>query len=46
MLTGYEIELVEIGGSTVTTENEAGETVVKESNPDAMKALFGDDEED
>jgi len=46
MLTGYEIELVEIGGSTVTTENEHGETVIKESNPDAMKALFGDDDDD
>ncbi len=46
MLTGYEIELVEIGGSTVTTENEAGETIVKESNSDAMKALFGDDDDD
>jgi N utilization substance protein A len=46
MLTGYEIELVEIGGSTVTTENEKGETIIKESNDDAMKALFGDDDDD
>lgn len=46
MLTGYEIELVEIGGKTVTTENEAGESIIKESNSDAMKALFGDDDDD
>jgi len=46
MLTGYEIELVEIGGSTVTTENANGETIIKESNADAMKALFGDDDDD
>lgn len=46
MLTGYEIELVEIGGVTTTT-NEKGESeIVKESNSDAMKALFGDDEDD
>ncbi len=46
MLTGYEIELVELGGVTTTT-NENGESeIVKESNSDAMKALFGDDDDD
>ncbi len=46
MLTGYEIELVEIGGTTTVVQDENGETVAKESNSDAMKALFGDDEDD
>ncbi len=45
MLTGYEIELVEIGG-TPNNNNEEGKEVVKESNADALKALFGDDDDD
>ncbi len=46
MLTGYEIELVETGGSSVSSGNvAAGESAV-ESNPDALKALFGDDDDD
>lgn len=42
MLTGFEIELVEIGGAATTqTDDEAsGRT---EHNADALKALFGDD---
>jgi N utilization substance protein A len=40
MLTGFEIELNEIGG--VTTQNASGETISQPANPDALKALFGD----
>ncbi len=43
MLTGYEIELVEIGGSTPASSSEGSEEKPKESNADALKALFGDD---
>ncbi len=46
MLTGYEIELVEVGGMTTTTNENGKSEIVKESNSDAMKALFGDDDED
>ena len=46
MLTGYEIELVESGGSSSgSITNSEGQTV-QESNPDALKALFGDDDDD
>jgi len=47
MLTGFEIELVEIGGSSSPTKD-GGEIGSQEttSNPDALKALFGDDEEE
>ena len=44
MLTGYEIELVESGGGGAVTNSEG--QVVQESNPDALKALFGDDDDD
>ncbi len=43
MLTGYEIELVELAGSAPMTNDEG--QVVQESNPDALKALFGDDDD-
>ena len=46
MLTGYEIELVELGGSSVSTGDVAAGEPHKESNPDALKALFGDDDDD
>ncbi len=46
MLTGYEIELVELGGTSTTTGDVASGEPIKESNPDAMKALFGDDDDD
>lgn len=46
MLTGYEIELVELGGSSVSTGDVAAGEAYKESNPDALKALFGDDDDD
>ena len=45
MLTGYEIELVELGGSGGATTNSEG-AIIQESNPDALKALFGDDDDD
>jgi len=43
MLTGYEIELVELGGSTPSKDGIGTEESV--SNPDALKALFGDSED-
>lgn len=44
MLTGYEIELVELGGATTTSKKEgAEETTSTEGGADALKALFGDD---
>lgn len=46
MLTGYEIELVEMGGSTASSGDVAAGEPAKESNPDALKALFGDDDDD
>ncbi len=39
MLTGYEIELVELGGSDSASKEKDKES---QSNPDALKALFGD----
>jgi len=47
MLTGYEIELVEMGGTSTSSSGDvaAGEPI-KESNPDALKALFADDDDD
>jgi N utilization substance protein A len=39
MLTGFEIELQELGGTSTTTES--GEST-PQSNPDALKALFGE----
>ena len=44
MLTGFNIELVELGGQSTTTDSgdEIG-TQETTSNPDALKALFGDD---
>ena len=41
MLTGYEIELVELGGTTSVSSGETGSEEPK-SNPDALKALFGE----
>ncbi len=41
MLTGYEIELVELGGTTSVSSGETG-TQEPKSNPDALKALFGE----
>ncbi len=41
MLTGFEIELVEVGG---ITNNGDKTTTATESNADALKALFGDDD--
>ena len=41
MLTGFEIELAETGGSTSTQKGESSEDT-PQSNPDALKALFGD----
>ena len=43
MLTGFEIELVELGGGT-PSEDGIG-TEESTSNPDALKALFGDSED-
>jgi len=44
MLTGYEIELKELGGTSTTNENSDSDSETeKSSNPDALKALFGDD---
>ncbi len=46
MLTGFDIELVEIGGSSTPTKDGDGiGTEETTSNPDALKALFGDDED-
>jgi N utilization substance protein A len=44
MLTGFDIELVELGGGAPASKdsNEIG-TQETTSNPDALKALFGDD---
>ncbi len=42
MLTGYEIELNEIGGVS-TPSSDGSVTEDKPSNPDALKALFGDE---
>ncbi len=41
MLTGYEIELVELGGSTSASSTQ-GEDNEPKNNPDALKALFGE----
>ena len=43
MLTGFDIELVELGGGT-PSEDGIG-TEESTSNPDALKALFGDSED-
>jgi N utilization substance protein A len=43
MLTGFEIELVELGGGTPSKDGIGTEEST--SNPDALKALFGDDED-
>ncbi len=43
MLTGYEIELNELEGTTTTT-TEQDSTEGKTKSTDALKALFGDDE--
>ncbi len=43
MLTGYEIELNEIGGVASPSSDSMEDTAP--SNPDALKALFGDDED-
>jgi N utilization substance protein A len=46
MLTGYEIELVELGGGSTPSKDGDGIGVDEvTSNPDALKALFGDDED-
>ncbi len=43
MLTGYEIELVEMGGAA--TQNKEGNMSTNiQGNSDALKALFGDDD--
>jgi len=44
MLTGFEIELVELGGGTSTPSEDGIGTQETTSNPDALKALFGDDD--
>ncbi len=41
MLTGFEIELAEIGGTSTTSKGESSEDT-PQNNPDALKALFGD----
>ncbi|HHD83372.1 MAG TPA: transcription termination/antitermination protein NusA [Campylobacteraceae bacterium] len=41
MLTGFEIELNELGGTTAAGSGESTETQ-PQSNPDALKALFGE----
>ena len=41
MLTGFEIELVELGGSTSASSGESGSDE-QQNNPDALKALFGE----
>jgi N utilization substance protein A len=45
MLTGYEIELNEIGGGTTPPNDQTGSSDEAPNNPDALKALFGDSEE-
>jgi N utilization substance protein A len=46
MLTGFDIELVELGGGSSTPDSGDGiGTQETTSNPDALKALFGDDED-
>jgi N utilization substance protein A len=45
MLTGYEIELNEIGGGTTPPNDGTGSSDEAPNNPDALKALFGDNEE-
>jgi len=42
MLTGFEIELVEIAGISINDGDKS--TTTTESNADALKALFGDDD--
>jgi len=42
MLTGYQIELVEIASTGVCTTGEGGIEEEKPVNPDALKALFGE----
>jgi N utilization substance protein A len=44
MLTGFDIELVELGGESKPSADGIGTEEVA-SNPDALKALFGDDED-
>jgi len=41
MLTGFEIELQELGGSTSASGSESSSESPK-NNPDALKALFGE----
>ena len=46
MLTGYEIELVEIGGTSTSSEGSTSDSEApQENNADALKALFGDDDD-
>lgn len=45
MLTGFDIELVELGGGSSSSGDDIG-AQESTSNPDALKALFGDDDED
>jgi N utilization substance protein A len=45
MITGYEIELNEIGGGITPPNDGTGSSDEAPSNPDALKALFGDSEE-
>ena len=46
MLTGYEIELVEIGGTSTSSEGSTSSSEApQENNADALKALFGDDDD-
>jgi len=45
MLTGFEIELVELGSRTSTPSGDDIGTQETTSNPDALKALFGDDDD-
>ena len=45
MLTGYEIELKEIGGGTTPPNDGTGTSDEAPNNPDALKALFGDSED-
>ncbi len=44
MLTGFDIELVELGGGSSTAGSDGIGTQETTSNPDALKALFGDDD--
>ncbi|MCH9812606.1 MAG: transcription termination factor NusA [Epsilonproteobacteria bacterium] len=43
MLTGFEIELVELGGATAEQKSDTKSTQNSEGSMDALKALFGDD---